>query len=229
MWADDPNASWLGPWGGLHHCGECHALIGGIACPHCGMKLEAMELTDDSGKIIPVPHYITQGALSWTAHVLIDLMKREWQRPPIEWESLGRKPSQRMLVVILFWTLFEHLMDRFFDAATHCLPGGVKDDLLRRYSGIGSRMDRLYRALFDTTLRQDFISLGYGEAWSHLEKVQDRRNRFVHGEAEIIDDGLVNEVVERLPDVQAAWIGVYNKRCTGNPDAPPVWEGSWPA
>jgi hypothetical protein len=180
-----------------------------------------------------VPQYTTQGAIGWTTNVLLDLIRREWQRPIAETDSFShrppeKQPSQRMIIVVLFWTLFEHLMDRFFAAATSSLSTGVGEDLLRRYGGIGSRMGRLYRILFDTTLQQDLISVGHGSVYAHLVKVQVRRNRFVHGEAEVIDDSLVYETVEKLHDAQAAWIAVYNLRCTGKPNAPPVWEGSSP-
>jgi len=45
-------------------------------------------------------------ALSWTTHSLLFLMKREW-RPLAdipEWERRGWTTSQRMLIVVLFWS-----------------------------------------------------------------------------------------------------------------------------
>lgn len=59
-------------------------------------------------------------------------------------------------------------------------------------------------------------------------EVQRQRNEFVHGNAEAIDDNLVYETVEKLHDVQEASVALYNKRCTGNANAPPVWKGSSP-
>lgn len=233
MWADEKTASWWGPWYGLSHCGKCHTLITGVACPKCRTEFTPTDWQNVSvdGVAKRVPQYATEGTISWTTYVLLDLMRREWQRPIAETESSHRlpekQPSQRMIIVILFWTLFEHLMDRFFAAATCSLPSGMSD-LLRRYAGIGSRMDRLYRMLFDTTLQRDLVSVGHGSVYEHLVKVRDKRNRFVHGESEVIDDGLVYETVEKLHDVQAAWIAVYNLRCTGKLDAPPVWQGSSP-
>ena len=100
-----------------------------------------------------MPAYINEGALSWTAHSLLGLMKREWERPLLQEESssapLAKQCSQRVLVVILFWTLFEHLMDQFLQTALNRMPRGVGVDLLRRHQSIGSRMDRLYTMLFD--------------------------------------------------------------------------------
>jgi hypothetical protein len=173
------------------------------------------------------PQIALQGALSWTTHSLLVLMKREWDRPLLELDqglAAGAQPSQRMLIVILFWTLFEHHMDRFFDAALGALPPSIRMDLLRRYATIGSRMDRLYKLAFDTTLEKDLADLGYGRVYDHLLKVQSKRNKFVHGDSEAIDDALVRETVENLPDVQAAWVALFNLRCTGKLGVPRVWE-----
>lgn len=222
--------SWLGPWSGLIHCGKCHGLMSESRCPCCGHALEPdhwRTVTID-GREHKAPAYINPGALSWTAHSLLGLMKREWERPlPSEDPSvapLAKQCSQRVLVVILFWTLFEHLMDQFFQTALNQLPQGVGVDLLRRYQSIGSRMDRLYTMLFEAKIKADLDTLGHSAVYNHLQKIQSRRNEFIHGNAEAIDDDLVRETVERLPDVQAAWVALYNLRCTGDPSAPRVYE-----
>lgn len=232
MWADEPDKSksWLGPWAGLIHCDRCHTLMTGFVCPKCGRDYNAdarfvTHVID--GEEVQVPQLVFQGALSWTTHSLLVLMKREWERPLLEMEqglAPGKGPSQRMLIVVLFWTLFEHHMDRFFDAALGALRPAIRADLLRRYATIGSRMDRLYKLAFEATLENDLATLGHGEVYAHLLNVQERRNAFVHGDSEAIDDNLVIEVVERLPAVQAAWLALYNHRCTGSSTAPPVWE-----
>jgi hypothetical protein len=175
-----------------------------------------------------VPADIREGALSWTAHSLLGLMQREWERPLLEEQPtsvpLAKRCSQRVLVVILFWTLFEHLMDQFFQTAVSRLPTRVGADLMKRHQSIGSRIDTLYTMLFDAKIAADLEVLGHGAVVTHLQRVQDRRNAFVHGEAEAIDDALVHETVERLHDVQAAWLSLYNYRCTGDPSAPRLYE-----
>ncbi len=232
MWADDAdrNKSWLGPWAGLIHCDRCHTLMTGVVCPKCGrdFKTDAEfvpRMID--GKEVQVPQLVFQGALGWTTHSVLALMKREWERPLLEMDqnlAPGKSPSQRMLIVVLFWTLFEHHMDRFFDGALGTLPVAIRADLLRRYATVGSRMDRLYKLVFDATLESDLAALGHRGVHDHLVKIQERRNAFVHGDSEAIDDALVDEVVEKLPAVQAAWLDLYNHRCTGSATAPPVWE-----
>jgi RNA polymerase subunit RPABC4/transcription elongation factor Spt4 len=232
MWADDPekNKSWLGPWSGLVHCDRCHALMKGTVCPQCGRDFTTdteMVIKAIDGEAYEVPQLIFQGALSWTTHSLLALMKREWERPLLKMDqglAAGRPPSQRMLLVVLFWTLFEHHMDRFYDAALAALPRPIHADLMRRYATIGSRMDRLYKLVFETTLEMDLRQLGHKEVYDLLMKVQKRRNEFIHGDSEAIDDALVLETVKVLPAVQEAWLALYNHRCTGNPAAPRVWE-----
>jgi hypothetical protein len=130
--------------------------------------------------------------------------------------------SPKLILVILFWTLFEHLMDRFFNTAVASLPEGVGRDLLERYASIGSRMGRLYPSLFGTTLEANLAALGHGRVSAHLRKVQARRNDFVHGNTSAIDDPLVGETVERLHEVQEAVVALFNLRCAGNPGAPPM-------
>jgi hypothetical protein len=45
-----------------------------------------------------------------------------------------------LVIVILFWTLFESLMDRFYEAALADLPGELGPELLSRFASIGSRL-----------------------------------------------------------------------------------------
>jgi hypothetical protein len=232
MWADDPEKakSWLGPWSGLSHCGQCHTLMSGVVCPKCGRDYGAdapLVVRFADGKEVLVPSITMPGALSWTTHSLLALMKREWDRPIVEIDknlAAGKPPAQRMLIVILFWTLFEHHMDRFFDAALARVSVKIRADLLRRYATIGSRMGRLYELVFDCSFEHDLSELGHKNVYDLLSKIQKRRNEFVHGNSEAIDDELVHETVECLPAVQAAWLALYNYRCTGIPGAPSVWE-----
>jgi hypothetical protein len=229
MWADDSEArkSWLGPWSHLIHCDRCHALITTLKCPLCQRDFaEGHEgpYIDVDG--VQVPALVFQGALTWTTHSLLSLMKREWERPLTNdpaWRASGKEPSQRMVIVILFWTLFEHLMDRLLEAGLATVPEAIRDDLMRRHGTIGRRMDRLYKLTFSAGMKDDLAAVGHANVFDHLLQVQSRRNEFVHGNSEAIDDDLVSQVVERLPDVQAAWVALFNYRCTGNPNAAPVW------
>jgi hypothetical protein len=231
MWLDDlkPGDSWLGVWSGLSHCDKCHALIHSSPCPVCGDTIDSSpQHVVINGVERTMPH-VTQGAIAWSAYVLLQLMQREWERPLVGRDFFGsmpteKRPSQRLAIVILFWTLFEGLMDKFMDAGLANLPDGVREDLLRRYGTIGSRLDRLYRLMWSTTFWEDLRNLGFGTEADHLKNVQKRRNDFVHGNPESIDDGLVQVTVEHLQTVQQGWIAVYNLRCTRTSRKIPVWK-----
>lgn len=227
--AIEKKQNWLGCWSGLFHCGKCLALISAEECAVCGHKLP--EQPDEVIRKGDLEYRITrnavQGAISYTAVSLLALMQQEWQRPQLDEQfqhSFAKGCSQRVLIVLLFWTLLEHIMDQFFRTATSSLPAGVAAELLQRYPGIGARMDRLYLMLFDAKLKDDLEKLRYGDVFAHLRNVQERRNEFVHGNSEAIDDALVRETVERLGDVQAAWVALFNLRCTGDPEAPKMFE-----
>jgi hypothetical protein len=100
------------------------------------------------------------------------------------------------------------------------LPPRVAADLLKRYSGIGARLDRLFPLLFGVAFGAELERLGYPKTKSHLDAVQEARNEFIHGNPEAITDSLVRKVAEHLPEVQEAWIALYNARCTSR--TPPV-------
>jgi hypothetical protein len=152
-------------------------------------------------------------------------MKREWNRPVAQDEDLSEHEcSQKAIVVIIFWTLFEHLMNQLFQTVLAKYPAGVRQDLLRRYQSVGSRMDRLYSMLFATTMFADWDKLGFSKTHEFLKRIQSSRNDFIHGKAEAISDELVRETFERIDEVQLAWIAVFNLRCAGDSNAPPVSE-----
>jgi hypothetical protein len=164
------------------------------------------------------------GPIDWSDYVLLKMMHVEWQRPFGHSDTLNglpheRRPSPRLVVVILFWTLFERLMERLFVDAMKRLPEAVAADLLKRYSGIGARLDRLFPLLFGTTFANELARLDFSDVKRHLDAVQDARNAFIHGTPEAITDSLVRQVAEKLPDVQRAWIALYNARCLSPPTA----------
>jgi hypothetical protein len=187
MWADEEKPNWLGVWSHLSHCPSCHTLMNSSGlCPKCEFSFEPMEhrWTAASGETRTHVSMTTPGAFSVTMAALLGLMQREWERPVSENEkhpSFVDEVSPKLILVILFWTLFEHLMDRFFNTAVASLPEGVGRDLLERYASIGSRMGRLYPMRFGTTLEADLAALGHGGVYAHLREVQARRNDFVHG------------------------------------------------
>lgn len=209
----------------LIHCHVCNALFDlPAACPVCGHVYDLRSQTiGDGDHSFEVPPAFA-GALHWSAHVLLRQIQLEVERPLGAPSQFIGGPSQRLVVVILFWSLFESLMDRFYQVALADLPGSLSGELLGRFSSIGSRLDRLHRARWGVTFWQDLADVGFGEVAQHLRKVQDKRNAFIHGDPSAIDDGLVDEVVANLLAVQLGWIAVFNRRCTNMQKVVKVWE-----
>ncbi len=225
----DAEVAGLSPWRDgivpLIHCHLCNALFDLPApCPVCGHVYDLRPQTIRDGATTFEVQPAFNGALHWSAHVLLHQMKLEVGRPlGLDSQFVGG-PSQRLVVVILFWSLFESLMDRFYQAALADLPGTLPEELLSRFSSIGSRLDRLHRARWGVTFWQDFAELGYAEAADYLRIVQDRRNRFIHGDPRAIDDELVEATMANLLSVQLGWIALFNRRCTGMNKKVKLWE-----
>jgi hypothetical protein len=219
MWLEnlEPGESWMGVWKALFRCDQCNGLISDHVCPLCGYghKTREVEFKNADGAIVKIPQLTVKGALEWSTYSFITLIQREWERPIIEEEAavIYKNVPQKLMIVVLFWTLFENLMERFFTDALKSTPKNIAADLLRRYSGIGARLDRLYKIVFNVTFREDLELIGYEHLYKHLKILQDKRNDFMHGNHEAINESLINETVKHFQDVQYVWIQLYNKRC----------------
>jgi hypothetical protein len=168
------------------------------------------------------------GAIPWTTYCLLKMIEREYKRPSTT-SLFGEmnqenQPSEKLAIVILFWSLFENLMDKMFsDALTH-VPPEIEDDLMKRYSSVGSRFGRLYPIVFSANFRDDFTKVGGETLYNFVIEIQRIRNQFIHGNPEAVKDSVVQTVISNLDNVQRAWIDLYNLRCakipsTGNPSA----------
>jgi hypothetical protein len=208
---------WWDAWKNRIRC-RCGALIDKYLCPVCGADYrnpDPVEVIVD-GKSFTVPQAF-QGALDWSKYLMLQLMHQEWLRPAAQSALASipeeKKPSTRILVVLLFWSYFESLMAWYYETATAGLPKPVADDLLKRYGFIGARIGRLHRLLFGATFGEDLESLGFKDIQLLLENVHTQRNAFVHGDPEAINDALVEDVARRFPAFQQAWIEAFNLRC----------------
>ena len=129
--------------------------------------------------------------------------------------NLGERwPFTRASIVILFWSYFETRIERLLRAGLREIPGRILDDILRRYSAIGARLNDFYGVAFSSTYKKDLEEIGHGHIWPHLALIQERRNQFAHGQPQAIDDALVQKVVEKMKEEHEAWIAVFNKRAT---------------
>ena len=222
MWYESlpRDRSWSSLWSDYIRC-EC----GGIRkfegqCPSCGVDLPNRELEtvyDTDGKEYRVPLAFMGGEGRYEDYVYLNMLEREWLRPITDADRFhsipeSHRPSERAIVVLVFWTYFETRIERLFRETTRSLPKSILEDLLSRYSSVGARMDRLYKIMFSTSYWKDLDDLGYNNVSKLLKCVHTRRNSFVHGHPEAIDDALVEKLIECLKDEHESWIAVFNMR-----------------
>jgi hypothetical protein len=223
MWYEQfpKDKSWSGLWSGYTLCGRCHGIRSTSgACGVCGdppYDAKPFTIRNDHGRELVVHSAVPGAEGRYEDWVYLRMIEREWKRPVLEEDrfpgfSPEAGPSPRASIVILFWSYFETRIERLLREALHAMPNRILDDTLRRYSAIGARLNDLYRVAFDSTYKSDLEALGHGHVWSHLAKVQERRNLFAHGQPQAIDDALVKAVVENLKVEHEAWIAVFNKR-----------------
>lgn len=207
-------------WHGLIHCYNCMAIFSSEECPVCNQKIknELIEYLDQNGNKIKAP-IAFMGAIDYTVYSLLRLIQREWERKTTEEDIFDgiqeeKKPSQKLIIVILFWSLFESLMGTFFEHGMYSITDNIKKDLLKRYFSIGIRLDKLYPLLFESNFSNDFISVSNENLYSLLIDIKKIRNEFIHGNPEAITDEIVEKVIDNLEPIQKAWIDLYNLKCS---------------
>lgn len=223
MWCDDllPGTSWTVLWRSLIICTEC----GGIRhvdkqCSACGdpgpCRPASVTVRTENGTERQLSSAFMGAEGRIEDYTYLKMLEREWKRPilesDIQRDDFYGLASPRAAIVLLFWTYFETRIERLLRKAMQNIPDNLTEDTLRRYSFIGSRLDRLYQILFDTTYFADLKDLGYQQIADYLAEVQRCRNDFSHGKPGIIDDILVKKVVDNLGIEHEAWIAVFNRR-----------------
>lgn len=170
---------------GLHHCGEYNGLHRDYKCSVCGHEIDLAPIVLERNGVKHSIPAATAGALPRSAFALLHQMEVEWARPTASLpENRTRYGSESLVIVILIWTLFETLMDRFYLAAFADMPGDLGGELLRRFPNIGGRLDRLYKLRWDTTFWDNLADNGYADAAIHPRTVQTARNNFVYRDKE---------------------------------------------
>jgi hypothetical protein len=228
MWYEElpKGKSWAGLWSDYTICGCCKGIRSFDGpCHICGdspFTFEPQVFRDADGREFVVPACFAGAEGRYEDWVYLQMIEREWKRPVLEEDrfpgsSPDAGPSPRASIVILFWSYFETRIERLLRAGLCEVPGRLLDDMLRRYSAIGARLNDCYGIAFASTYKKDLEELGCGEVWPHLARVQERRNLVAHGQPQAIDDALVRTVVENLKVEHEAWIAVFNKRAARPP------------
>lgn len=218
MWFDSipPNKGWSTLWHHLTLC-SCGAIKGAETCSVCQAKpnYQPIEYVEEDGRTIHVAPAQFGAEGRYEDWLYLDIIQREWLRQAGGNAGGMLRHSQvpeRASVVLLFWTYFESRIDRLVRLGLKQLREPLREDLLARYSSVGSRMDRLYKLVFDTTYFDDLRAVNAEPIVSLLGEVQKRRNEFAHGQPSAISDVLAQRVVASLKDEHFAWISVFNRR-----------------
>ena len=213
--------SWSALWSGYIVCGACSGIRSiDTACQACAApppSLEATLMRFEDGSEVAVHATFAGAEGRYEDYMYLQMMEREWKRPLQEAEQLStlaepKAPSPRAAIVITFWSYFETRIERLLREGMKALPMRVLEDLLKRYSVIGARLDRLYRIAFDATYFEDLAALGYSDVRDCLAQIHQARNEFAHGNPQAIDDALVLRLVRILKAEHESWIAVFNRR-----------------
>ncbi len=174
-------------------------------CPVCDAP--PLDMTPVSivrgGQTILIPATFAGAEGRYEDYVYLQMLQREWERPEAEFDTFpnfkdDERPSARAALVLLFWSYFETRIERLHRSAMRALPQPVLDDALKRYSGIGVRIDRLYKIFYGTTYFADLAALGHAPVAELLEDLHNRRNEFTHGKPQAINDATVEALVRLL-------------------------------
>jgi hypothetical protein len=232
MWYETlpDGTSWTNLWYDYILCGECRGIrkTDGL-CPSCGAPIpssEPVSVLAADGKEYPVIMAFAGAEGRYEDWVYLKMLEREWLRPLTEDDlfieiSETHRPSARAIVVLIFWTYFETRIERLFREAFRNLPTFAVEELLGRNEFIGARLERLYKIVFSTTYKKDLEELGFAQIAILLSRIQQKRNEFMHGHPEAIDDTLVRDLVASLKDEYESWIAVFNRRATCRPPSTP--------
>ena len=188
--------SWSSLWHGYIRC-SCGGIrrFEGI-CVGCGESMPHYNSTTvqmDDGTQHKIPSVHMGGEGRYEDWVYLIMLEREWLRPISEADRFlniaeSSRSSPRAILVLIFWTYFETRIERLYRQALEHLPAPIVDDLLRRYSTIGARLDKLYKVSFGTTYLAELENLGYSDISQLLARIHKQRNKFAHGHPEAIDD-----------------------------------------
>jgi len=229
FWYDEltTEQSWTSLWNGYIICSSCSGIrkVEG-KCPACKTEIlnqPPLKLKNRDGEEFEVPMNAFMGAEGrYEDYVYLNMLEYEWKRPTSQFDhfsflSQDKRPSAKAIIVLVFWTYFETRIDRLLISAMKGLPDLVRQNLLKRYQSISARTDELYKIIFgkSTSYYLDLDRLGFKNISELLQRIQSKRNEFMHGSPEAIVDKLIEDIIRALKNEHESWIQVYNIRVAG--------------
>lgn len=216
--------TWSSLWYDYIICGNCGGIRKVIGkCPACQDELSKLQhikvkSLDDGDFEIPANSYMgAEGR--YEDYIYLNMVEDEWKRPESKFDkyanlSEDKRPAVKAIIVLVFWIYFETRIERLLDKAMADLPDSIRLNLFKRYQSISSRIDDLYKVLFgkSTSYYLDLDRLGFQNVAELLNRIQDKRNEFMHGKPEAINDDLIEDIVSILKTEHESWIAVFNLR-----------------
>lgn len=225
-WFDDltDEQSWTSLWNSYIICGHCRGIrkVEG-KCPVCNSEIpnpQFIKVKSEDGNEYEVPTNTFMGAEGrYEDYVYLNMLEYEWRRPVSKYDELSflnqdKRPAAKAIIVLIFWTYFETRIERLLDVAMRDIPYSIRQNLFKRYQSISTRTDDLYKIIFGKTNSYflDLDSLGFQNIAQLLHRIQSKRNEFMHGNPEAIDDELIEDIVKLLKEEHESWIKVFNLR-----------------
>lgn len=215
---------WTSIWNGYIICGNCNAIrkVEG-KCPVCNIKIpnqQFIKIKSPNGNEYEIPANTFMGAEGrYEDYVYLNMLEYEWKRPESKYDhftflSYDKRPASKAIIALVFWTYFETRIERLLVSAMKDLPDSIRQNLLKRYQSISVRTRELYKIIFGKTnsYYQDLNELGFQHIADLLQEIQNKRNEFMHGNPEVIDDKLIEDIVRYLKEEHESWIKVFNMR-----------------
>lgn len=97
----------------------------------------------EDGREITLPDVFMGAEGRYEDWIYLRMLEREWRRPVLEIDRFielpeDHRPSPRAAIVLLFLSYFETRIERLLRVGLRHVPNRLLEDLLGRYSSIGS-------------------------------------------------------------------------------------------
>jgi hypothetical protein len=104
------------------------------------------------------------------------------------------------LVVILFCTMFEVMLEDFLDRLMIRLrvPKDTREFILQKFSGVKTRLDDLFPGLVGESFKRITRDTEFADYYDRWHKIRTERNNFLHDEHGHVSAGTAKEAVDLI-------------------------------